>query len=160
MYIWIYIVRFNDIPEYMHTVCTMSFHPHLCAYVYRFNFLDTEELSSDDDEDVFQTGSKPKHVSFPPMGSPRVKSSGQKERSSSPVVPRRMDSSPTSSSPMLPRQVINSGNTKQTASPLVGRSISEGPMSGSSSPFTGSPIIFRKDFVKGSPFGSPHLKRK
>ena len=131
----------------------------VCMYVYRFNFLDSEDLSSDDDDDVFQIGSKPKHVSLPPMGSPQVKPSGRMERSSSPVVTRRMDSSPASSSPKLPRQVFSSSNNKQSASPLVGRSISEGPIPGSGSPFTGSPIIFRKDFVKGSPFASPHLKR-
>lgn len=140
----------------------------LFTLFHRFSFLDDKEYDfedDDDDDDVLET--KSKHAGLP---SPKAMLSSAK------VSPQVFDSSPklqrrAKSGSLLFSQVasgLNSngggsrgGSPVQGSSPLLSRSVSGSGSrahSGHSSPFTGSPIIFRKDFLKGSPSSAPESR--
>lgn len=124
--------------------------------------MDNHDCDFDDEADpVFEV--KSKHTSSPNPKELLV--------SSAKVSPQVFDDSlmfqckVKSGSPVFSRAIFNSSNrgrdggTAQGSSPLLSHSVGgSGSKSGHSSPFTGSPIIFRKDFLKGSSSPGPEAR--
>ena len=147
----------------MQAVFYFLWHFHLVAFPFiRFSFLDNHDYDFDDEADpVFEV--KSKHASSSSLKEPLA--------SSPKVLPQVFDDSPTfqskfkSGSPIFSRAIFNSSNrgqdgvTAHGSSPLLNHSVGGSDSKPEhSSPFTGSPIIFRKDFLKGSSSPGPEAR--
>lgn len=136
---------------------------HIC---YRFSFLDNSEYAAadDDNDDDVEDGlvTTRRHAALPSL---------KAMLSSAKVAPQVFDGNhkfqrKAKSGSQLTSDFNRHGEgrvagTVQSSSPLLSRSVSGSnshAQPGHSSPFTGSPIIFRKDFLKGSSSSAPESR--